>query len=232
MENKTGCLICGEGLVYSSDYQTLKCYYCKGKFQSNVTCINNHYVCDKCHSQSGIELIETYCLNSKSINPIEMATGIMHSEKIKMHGNEHHFLVPAVLISAYCNSKNDDTKPVKLEIARKRAEKILGGFCGTHGTCGAGVGTGIFISIITQSTPLSKEEWSLSNLMTGKCLISIANHGGPRCCKRDVYLSILESIQFLKDKFNVSLDSSDVKCQFLENNKECLKTSCLFFPIS
>ncbi|MCX6284006.1 MAG: DUF5714 domain-containing protein [Bacteroidetes bacterium] len=232
METKTGCLICGEGLVYSSDDQTLECFYCKGTFQSNVTCINDHFVCDKCHSQSGIELIETYCLNSKSINPIEMATEIMHSEKIKMHGPEHHFLVPAVLISSYCNAVNDESKPLKLETARKRAEKILGGFCGTHGNCGAGVGTGIFISVITHSTPLAKEEWSLSNLMTGKSLISIASHGGPRCCKRDVYLSILESIQFLKEKFDVSLDSSEVKCQFTDNNKECLKTSCLFYLMS
>ena len=230
MENKTGCLICGEGLVYKSDYHTLECYYCKGTFQYNVSCINGHFVCDKCHSQSGIDLIETYCLNSNFTNPIEMATRIMHSENIKMHGPEHHFLVPAVLISSYCNAISDDTKPVKLEIARKRAEKILGGFCGTHGNCGAGVGTGIFISIITNSTPLAKEEWGLSNLLTGKSLISIANHGGPRCCKRDVYLAIMESIQFLKDKFNVSLDSSEVECQFTENNMECLKTSCLFFP--
>jgi hypothetical protein len=161
-----------------------------------------------------------------------MATGIMHSEKIKMHGPEHHFLVPAVLISSFCNAINDDSKSVKLSTARKRAEKIPGGFCGTHGNCGAGVGTGIFISIITQSTPLSKEEWSLSNLITGKSLISIANHCGPRCCKRDVYLAILESIQFLKEKFNVTLDTSEVHCQFSENNKECLKSSCLFFPVS
>ncbi len=231
MENKSGCLICGADLKYSDDYQALKCYYCKGTFQSNVSCLNDHFVCDKCHAQSAIEIIETWCLNSKSVNPLEMAAEIMHSEKIKMHGPEHHFLVPAVLISSYCNAINDDTKPVQLEVARKRAEKILGGFCGTHGNCGAGVGTGIFISVITNSTPLSKEEWSLSNLITGRSLISIANHGGPRCCKRDVYLAILESIQFLKEKFNVRLDPSEVKCQFSDNNKECLKTSCLFYPM-
>jgi hypothetical protein len=97
---------------------------------------------------------------------------------------------------------------------------------------GAGVGTGIFISIITRSTPLAIEEWSLSNLVTGKSLISIASHGGPRCCKRDVYLSILESIQFLKEKFDVKLDSSEVNCQFSDNNKECLKSTCLFYPMS
>ncbi|VUT25840.1 MAG: hypothetical protein MOIL_01256 [Candidatus Methanolliviera sp. GoM_oil] len=59
-------------------------------------------------------------------------------------------------------------------------QKNLGGFCGYHGDCGAAVGTGIFISLITDATPLSKHEWKLSNLMTAKSLLSIANHGGPR----------------------------------------------------
>lgn len=231
MENTNGCLICGADLKYLDDYQTQTCYYCKGSFQSNVSCLNDHFVCDECHARSGIELIETYCNHSKSINPIEMATEIMHSEKIKMHGNEHHFLVPAVLIAAYCNKINDPSKSTKISIARKRAEKILGGFCGTHGNCGAGVGTGIFISVITNSTPLAKEEWSLSNLMTGKCLISIAEHGGPRCCKRDSYLALNEATMFLQEKFQITLESSDIKCEFSENNKECLKSACVFYNL-
>lgn|ERR1039457_2664126 len=231
MENTNGCLICGADLKYFDDYQTQTCYYCKDTFQSNVSCLNNHFVCDECHARSGIELIETYCNHSESINPLEMATEIMHSEKIKMHGNEHHFLVPAVLIAAYCNKTNDPSKSTKISIARKRAEKILGGFCGTHGNCGAGVGTGIFISVITNSTPLAKEEWSLSNLMTGKSLISIANHGGPRCCKRDSYLALNEAIMFLHDKLQVTLESSEIKCEFSENNKECLKSACVFYKL-
>ena len=229
MEPVNGCLICGEDLVYKQEYSLMECYYCKQSFQTNVTCRNHHFVCDKCHAQSAIGLIETYCLNTVSLNPIEMATDIMHSEKIKMHGPEHHFLVPAVLISAYCNTIHDNSKPAKIDMARKRAEKILGGFCGTHGNCGAGVGTGIFISIITQSTPLATKEWSLSNLITGKSLISIAEHGGPRCCKRDVYLALIDSVRFLKENFGIELESSEVQCQFTMNNKECLKSSCLFY---
>ena len=205
------------------------CYFCKGTFQSNVNCINDHFVCDNCHAQSGIELIETYCNHSDSVNPIEMATAIMHSEKIKMHGPEHHFLVPAVLITAYCNILNDPSKQSKIEIARKRAEKVLGGFCGTHGNCGAGVGTGIFISIITNSTPLAKDEWRLSNLMTGTCLVSIANHGGPRCCKRDTYLALNEAIKFLDEKFQITMESPGIHCEFSEYNKECLMADCLYF---
>ncbi len=224
-----GCLICGTDLQYGEDYKPLECYYCKGTFQTNVTCTNNHFVCDTCHAKSGIDLIETYCANTTSFNPVEMATELMHSDKIKMHGNEHHFLVPAVLISAYYNYFNDPDKAAKISIARKRAEKIPGGFCGTHGNCGAGVGTGIFISIITGSTPLAKEEWSLSNLITGKSLVSIAMHGGPRCCKRDTYLALNESIEFLREKFSVTLDSTVVRCEFSDNNKECLRDACLFY---
>lgn len=232
MEQKSGCLICGEDLVYQEDYRRLECYFCKESIQSNVACLNGHYVCDACHARSGIELIETYCLSSTSRDPLEMATEIMHSEKIKMHGPEHHFLVPAVLISAYGNTVNDASKSTKLATARKRAETILGGFCGTHGTCGAAVGTGIFFSIITHSTPLAKEEWSLSNQLTGKSLLSIACHGGPRCCKRDTYLAILEAIRFMHEKMDLLLESSEIRCQFSDHNRECLKSSCPFYSFS
>lgn len=232
MENKSGCLICGEVLMYQTDTRTLECYFCKKTFQSEVSCINHHFVCDGCHAQSGMDLIETYCIGSKSVNPFEMAVEIMHSEKIKMHGPEHHFLVPAVLISAYCNATGDGSKKEKLATARKRAEKVPGGFCGTHGNCGAGVGTGIFISVITRATSLSKEEWSLCNLMTGKSLVSIASFIGPRCCKRDTYLSIEEAVGFVKEKFGVSLGYTQVECQFSGYNKECLQENCMYYPLS
>ena len=229
MENINGCLICGANLQYLDDYRELTCHYCKNTVQANVSCLENHFVCDECHARSGVDLIETYCNHSESVNPVEMAIGLMHSEKIKMHGPEHHFLVPAVLIAAYCNKTGDEEKTAKISIARKRAEKVLGGFCGTHGNCGAGVGTGIFISVITNATPLSTEGWNLCNLMTGKSLISIASHGGPRCCKRDVFLSLAESIAFVKEKFGVTLDSMDTICEFSANNRECLKNGCVFY---
>jgi len=41
--------------------------------------------------------IETICLYFTFVHPIEMATEIMESEKIMMHGPGHHFLVPWVL---------------------------------------------------------------------------------------------------------------------------------------
>jgi len=137
-----------------------------------------------------------------------------------------------VLLAAYYNTKGDPkTKKVKLKEAFKRAGNVLGGFCGFYGNCGAGVGTGIFLSLITDSTPLSTDGWRMSNLMTAQSLMTIAEHGGPRCCKRDTFLAIHEATQFLKENFDISLDTSpQIECQFSALNKECLELKCPFYP--
>ena len=193
--------------------------------------MNSHFICDKCHSLSAIEYIEKYCISTKMIDPIGLAQILMERPTIKMHGPEHHFLIPAVLLTSYYNYQKDyETKKAKLNIARGRAEKVLGGFCGSHGNCGARVGTGIFVSIITNATPLSKDAWRLSNLMTAKSLLSIANRGGPRCCKRDSFLAIIESVEFIKENFGIILRiKKKIVCSFSHLNTECLYEHCKFY---
>jgi hypothetical protein len=148
-----------------------------------------------------------------------------------MHGPEHHFLVPAVLLSAYYNVTGEkDKKEEKIRLAQKRAISVLGGFCGYQGDCGAAVGVGIFVSVMTGSNPLSTNEWRLSNLATGRSLITIAEHGGPRCCKRNSFLAILEATKFVQENFKVALPTSiDITCDFNHLNKECIKEKCLFY---
>ncbi len=155
----------------------------------------------------------------------------MKKPEVAMHGPEHHFLVPAVLLASYYNLKNDSAlKEEKIRIAQKRASNVLGGFCGYYGDCGAAVGTGIFISLITGANPLSKDEWKLSNLMTAKSLFSLADIGGPRCCKRTSFLSIIEASNFLSEHFSITLPvNKDIKCVFSSLNKECLKDNCPFY---
>jgi len=231
MESGTGCSICSEELVYSQEHSVKQCNYCGRTLESNVQCPNGHFVCDACHSSSSIGLIESYCGYTEADDPMKMAVYLMKNPAVKMHGPEHHFLVPAVLITAYYNATGQaDQKKVKLAIARKRAELVLGGYCGTHGACGAAVGTGIFISVITGSTPLSKREWSLSNRITGSVLLDIANSGGPRCCKRDTFLAIRKSVRFIHDEFDVTLPESDVECDFYHRNRQCQFGECSYFP--
>lgn len=231
MGYKTNCLVCGRELVYKNKSDKSECYFCKKIYESNVKCVNGHFICDGCHSLPANDLIKQFCIVSDSKDPIEMALVLMRNRKIKMHGPEHHFLVPAVLLAAYYNLKNDDErKAEKIKEAEKRAKNLSGGFCGFYGACAAGVGTGIFISLITDATPLSKYEWKLSNMMTSRSLLAIANAGGPRCCKRTTFLSIIEAVNFLSENFGVSMSiNKNLKCEFSSLNKECLRDKCPFY---
>ena len=229
-EYRKGCVVCGKELIYGAS-EALSCFYCNKVYDSNVKCLDGHFVCDLCHSASANELIESFCSTSTLEDPLEMALILMRNSAVKMHGPEHHFLVPAVLLASYYNIKKDDSeKDLKIKEARKRALNVLGGFCGSHGDCGAAVGTGIFISLITNSTPISIEGWRLSNLMTSKSLYTIANHGGPRCCKRNTYLAIIDAVKFLKKNFGVVMRiRRDIRCEFNGLNEECLKEECQFY---
>ncbi len=202
------------------------------QIQSNANCGNGHFICDSCHETEGFDYVETYCKNSKSTNPVEMATAIMNNPKIKLHGPEHHFLVPAVLITSYYNKTIQPEKiEGKLKTARERAQHILGGFCGFYGNCGAGVGTGIFASVVLNSTPLSTNEWKMCNLITAESLFNIASYGGPRCCKRDTWLALESAVQFTEKNLSVKFNSQSIVCNHYSRNKQCLKKECKYFPI-
>lgn len=227
----SGCLVCGDELIYG-DYTEMHCHYCGKAVETNVSCEKAHFVCDECHSADALDLIERYCLNTHLAEPYTIAEELMSMPQLKMHGPEHHFLVPAVLLAAYNNAayKNIELRK-KLAVARKRAEGIPGGYCGTHGNCGAGVGAGVFVAVLTESTPLSDKEWQMSNLMTGRTLIKIAEHGGPRCCKRDTFLALAEAVEFVKEQFDVQIPANreNFQCEFSPYNKQCLHSDCEFF---
>jgi len=227
-----GCVFCGSELEYYPTAVELECAVCNKIVYSLVSCPNGHFICDNCHAHGGMDFIESFCEHSASTNAIEMAEHIMQNKGIKMHGPEHHFIVPAVLISAWFNQKNAlQLKKEALKEARRRAEFIPGGFCGSHGCCGAGIGSGVFLSILTGASPLSHKEWKLSNMLTSICLQEIAENGGPRCCKRDTFIALTCSLNFIKEELDIHLPlSPKIECSFHQNNRQCLDAACLYFP--
>lgn len=228
---ETGCLICQAELVYAEQSQVATCSLCGESGQSEAACAKGHFVCDRCHGLSALEMITQVCSASEETDPLLLADRLMRHQAVKMHGPEHHFLVPAALIAAYCSVKGLDDRQELLVIARKRAEEIKGGFCGFHGACGAAVGAGIACSVLTGATPLAKEGWRLSNLMTAACLTTVAEAGGPRCCKRDTYLSLQVGRDFLNHHLQANLPIGESPlCFFSSSNRECLATDCRFFP--
>ncbi|MFI5368312.1 MAG: DUF5714 domain-containing protein [Spirochaetia bacterium] len=211
MENRSGCSVCGRPLIYAKDRTKRKCHYCGSAEISNAACENGHFVCDCCHSRLANDLIERVCRSSDSRTPLAMAVTLMRDCRVKMHGPEHHFLVPAVLLAAFANQTGRDpaTRADRVTKARARAEQVPGGFCGFNGACGAAIGTGIFVSVVLCATPVSGPEWRLANLVTSETLRVIAEQGGPRCCKRDSFLALGEAWTFVRRELSADLPVED-----------------------
>lgn len=230
MNHFESCVICGKPLVYFDEEKEMECEICHQIFKSNVSCTDGHYICDHCHSEKAINIVYLKCLGQKSKNPIDIFRYLIKEDAVFMHGPEHHVLVAASLLTAYYNAGGNINLKESINKAIDRGSKVPGGACGFFGSCGAGVSSGIFISIITSSTPLSKKEWQLCNLMTSRSLKKIALAGGPRCCKRNSYLALLTAIDFVNEISHIKLEKPDfIECFHSPYNKQCLKKECPFY---
>jgi len=224
------CLVCGKPLKYYDKDKIVKCVYCNKVSKSKAQCEDGHYVCDKCHAKNGINSIREYCLQSKSKNPIEILYDMMNNKYIYMHGPEHHVMVGSALLTAYKNSGGNIDLEKSLEEIVTRGQGVPGGVCGFWGCCGAGISSGIFMSILTSATPLSKEEWGLSNNMTARSLKEIGNMGGPRCCKRNSFTATVQAVEFVKENFGVEMElPSKIVCEFSTKNRQCIGNRCPYF---
>ncbi len=182
-------------------------------------------------TESAVDPVVALCMETTSRNPIEILEKLMSQPNCPMHGPTHHVLVGAALLTAYNNCLPDSCK-LNLEEAlaemRKRGEQVPGGACGYMGACGASISTGIFLSIVTRNTPFSTDTWRLCNLCTARALEQVALNGGPRCCKRDSYLSVLTAIDFVKENLGVEMVKPEVACTRSKINEQCIGKKCPF----
>ena len=224
---KEECLICGAPLQYLEKDELMECALCHKKENSKTVCQKGHYICNECHTQ-GMDSIVGVCLAETSKNPIEIIQKMMALPFCHMHGPEHHVMVGSALLTAYKNAGGNIDLPKALSEMQSRGKKVPGGVCGFWGACGAGVSAGMFVSIVTGSTPLAKKEWQLSNFMTSDALGAIASHGGPRCCKRDSYLAIIKAVEFTKTHLGIAMELGEIKCAHSQLNNQCIGERCPF----
>lgn len=228
---KEECVICGAQLEYLDRDEMMECAICHKKENSKTRCVNGHYVCNDCHT-AGLDTIIGLCLNEESKNPIEIIEKMMALPFCHMHGPEHHVMVGAALLTAYKNAGGDIDLNAALAEMMNRGRSVPGGACGFWGACGAGISTGMFISIISGSTPLTQESFALSHQMTAKSLGEIGRIGGPRCCKRDSFLSILSAIDFVEEHFAVRIEKPEVICTYSSKNNQCIGKRCPFARVN
>ena len=223
------CLICAAPLEYLQEEQLMECALCHRKERSRTRCSRGHYVCSACHTK-GVDGIFALCLRSAGKDPVALLEQMMALPFCHMHGPEHHVLVGAALLTAYKNAGGALDLPRALSEIYSRGSCVPGGACGFWGACGAGISAGMYVSIATQATPLAARAWGLANQMTAQALAAIGAHGGPRCCKRDSYLAVLEAARFTKEHLGVSMEPGPVRCTRSAQNGQCLREQCPFYP--
>ena len=224
---KEECLICKAPLEYLKEDIEMECELCHKKEKSKTRCVNGHYVCSECHMQ-GIDSLLGICMGETSKNPVIILNQMMSQPFCHMHGPEHHVMVGMALLTAYRNSGGDIDLEKALVEMNSRGKSVPGGACGFWGACGAGISTGMFLSIVTGSTPLEKDNFGLSHKMTAKALGAIGEIGGPRCCKRDSYLSILQAVDFVRENLGISMEQPRICCSYSGQNNQCIGKRCPF----
>ncbi len=173
--------------------------------------------------------IKQECLTLQTDNPFDILNHLFSLECVKMHGPEHHFLDGAALLTALYNHKVQFSLADALDELEKRSSLMPGGTCGKWGICGSVSSLGAALSILHQTGPISSDLYYQQHmLLTSKALQAIAEIGGPRCCKRNAYLSMQTAVAFIKEYWQIELPSKSITCDYSLNNAQCIKTRCPF----
>jgi hypothetical protein len=228
MESVNNCGVCARPLVYATESVTKTCAFCGKEEKTNIYCPSGHYVCDSCHSKAAIEVLKNVLASSKSTDPVEIIEQVMAHPSVPMHGPEHHVIVPAAIITAVRNAGYSVPEGA-IKKAIERASKVPGGWCGLYGDCGAAVGVGIAVSVLTNATPLTGKERSLSLGATSFALARMLD-SQPRCCKRASRTAVGAAVDYLEDKLDIKLQrSKGTSCTYTVRNQQCAKAECPYY---
>jgi hypothetical protein len=137
-------------------------------------------------------------------------------------------MVPAAILTAVKNAGYNIPERA-IDVAIDRGAKVPGGWCGFFGACGAAIGVGVAISILTEATPVTGKPRSLAIEATSYTLNKMAD-GYPRCCKRASRKALEAAVEFLYDRMGIVLCKSEaIACVYSHRNLECPKENCSYF---
>ena len=175
------------------------------------------------------QLIIKECLETDSRCPLDIFVSIAEKDFIRMHGPEHHILDGAALLTAFYNAGGRVNLKAALDELMKRALSMPGAMCGLWGVCGAVTALGAALSIIDGTSPLSADgSWGKHMDYTSSALALIAETNGPRCCKRDGFLSLREAVKYVNENYAVTLEDREMTCTFFGRNEQCIGNKCPF----
>ncbi len=178
-------------------------------------------------------LIKQKALEQTSKNPIIIVKSIMHEDFINMHGPEHHFLDGVAFLVAYHNAGGLFDLEAAIDVLAQRTVMMPGAICGYWGVCGSTTSVGAALAVIHDTGPLTNNDYYKDNMeYTSGILKQMSKIGGPRCCKRNAFLSISEGVRFVNRKYGIPLELEEFKCEFYPRNAQCIGKRCPFFPFN
>ena len=231
MASMIDCGVCGSPLTYATDAVVRVCDLCGMEQTTTIWCPKGHFVCDACHGTTAMNAVRRVLATTTSRDPVALLEQIMADPGLPMHGPEHHAIVPGVIVAAARNA-GVVLPDGALETALERGAKVPGGWCGYYGACGAAVGVGIAVSVLTGATPLKGKQRSLALAATSEALGRTVDDQ-PRCCKRASRIAVEAAVEYLREHLAIDLPSGDrVRCAYTARNAQCARERCPFFDAS
>ena len=178
------------------------------------------------------ELIIAECMKTTATSPYEIFCTIAQKEFVNIHGPEHHVLDGACILTAFHNAGGNIDLCAALRKLMREGLRMPGAACGLWGVCGAVTSIGAALAIIDGTGPLSNEDWGSHMEYTSAALARLAKTGGPRCCKRDAFLSMEQAVEYIKAHYGIALRMPPIQCEFSSQNAQCIGKRCPYHASS
>ncbi len=231
MKSQENCGVCGKPLTYGTEEVSRRCAFCGETHGTLIYCPDGHYICDDCHRSQALDVLRDVLSSTTSTNPGDILEKVMSHPSVPMHGPEHHAMIPAIIVAAVKNAGYPVPEGA-VEKALERGARVPGGWCGFYGVCGAAIGVGTAISVLTEATPLTGKTRALANEATAFAMNSMID-GGPRCCKRASRRALEAAVEFLDTRMGITLSRTQkITCQYIRRNRECIHDDCAYFPLN
>jgi Family of unknown function (DUF5714) len=218
--------MCGAPLNYQEEEIQAKCHYCQAELSANAVCEQGHFVCDACHSNDGLAIIEHICQTTAETDLIALLDEIRRHPAIPRHGPEHHALVPALILTAYRNLGGAVT-PAMFRTAISRGRSVPGGACGFLGVCGAATGVGIAFSLLLKANPVKPIERRQVQQTVQAVLGELASLEAARCCQRESWLALRKAAELSRELLPIPLQAAaPLTCRQSGERPDCLQSRC------
>ncbi len=199
-------MICSTALRYHAKAVEAGCYFCGRREQGHILCPNGHYICDHCHNQDALRVIENLVYTTGATAPLDIAELAMSLPGLPMLGCQHAYIAGGALMAALKNTiadrfSNEDIK----EVLHRTRQQAHGGYCGLTGVCGIVPAIGAVFAVLTGSKCGTDAEQHRTMEAVSRVSRVITDLTGPSCCKAYVRAALALAVEFLQEHFAIRL---------------------------